>query len=76
MSKFVVSESNYGHKSREISRKMGSGDEGDENEEGIPEVLTAEKLMTSTTQSTVHAITDQFMHTSEFRRHFVEFRSG
>ena len=45
--------------------KRGAGDEEKQDEEGI--------IATLPTVSTVPATTDQFMHTPEFRRHFVEF---
>ena len=52
--------------------KRGSGNEEKENREGNPEVPPTENLTTSTTVFTVPATTDQFMHTPEFRRHFVD----
>ena len=45
---------------------------GKEDEEGILKVSATESLPISTVVCTVPATTDQFMHTPEFRRHFVE----
>ncbi|GMH74959.1 hypothetical protein TL16_g06608 [Triparma laevis f. inornata] len=73
MSKSVASESNEGYESGGMSRKRGARDEGDENEERIPEVAAADNSTTSTNVTTVTAATDQFMHTAEFKRHFAEF---
>ncbi|GMH90532.1 hypothetical protein TL16_g11795 [Triparma laevis f. inornata] len=76
MSKSVASESKNGHENREMSRKKGAGNEEKDNEEGSLNLPPAESLTISTTVSTVPATTDQFMHTPEFRRHFVEFVPG
>ncbi|GMH51639.1 hypothetical protein TrLO_g2532 [Triparma laevis f. longispina] len=73
MSKSVASESNDGHKSRETGVKRGEKDEGDEDEEETINVPSAENSTTLTTVSTIPATTDQFMHTPEFRRHFIDF---
>ena len=73
MSKFVASESNDHNKRREKGGKRGAEDEGKEDGEGNFEVPPAENSTISTTASTVYSTTDQFMHTPEFRRHFVEF---
>ncbi|GMH52415.1 hypothetical protein TL16_g01225 [Triparma laevis f. inornata] len=45
MSKYVASGSNDGHESREMSGKRGAGDEGDENEEGILDLLATEMIV-------------------------------
>ncbi|GMH55397.1 hypothetical protein TL16_g11648 [Triparma laevis f. inornata] len=76
MSKYLASKYNEGNESRKMGGKMGLGDEGDEEGVGILEVSSAESLPISTTVSTFPATTDQFMHTPEFRRHFVEFVPG
>ncbi|GMI01861.1 hypothetical protein TrLO_g3159 [Triparma laevis f. longispina] len=55
------------------SSKRGAEDEGIENEEETIEVPCPGNSTTLTTVSTVPAATDQFMHTPEFRRHFVDF---
>ena len=73
MSKSVATESNEGHEAQKMCVKRGSGDKGKQDEEIILEIPTAENLTTSTTVSTAPATTDQFMHTPEFRRYFVEF---
>ena len=73
MSKSVASESNNGNTTKGASGKRGARDEGDENEDEIIEGSAAANLTTSTTIFTVPATTDQFMHTPEFRRHFVDF---
>jgi len=73
MSKSVASESNEGCEGHKTCRKRGSRDEGKKDEEGNPVVPPAESLTISTVVSTVPATTDQFMHTPEFRRHFVEY---
>ncbi|GMH66961.1 hypothetical protein TL16_g04554 [Triparma laevis f. inornata] len=65
MSKSVATEYHEGHESREMCSKRGAGDEENQYEEGI--------IATLRTVSTVPATTDQFMHTTEFRRHFVEY---
>ncbi|GMH74417.1 hypothetical protein TL16_g06463 [Triparma laevis f. inornata] len=53
--------------------KRGMDDEEDENEEGILEIPLTENLTISTTVCAAPATTDQFMHTPEFKRHFIEF---
>ncbi|GMH85872.1 hypothetical protein TL16_g10366 [Triparma laevis f. inornata] len=53
--------------------RRGAEDEGDKNEEEIPEFMAAESSTTFTTESTVPAATDQFMHTPGFRIHFMGF---
>ncbi|GMH64260.1 hypothetical protein TrLO_g14592 [Triparma laevis f. longispina] len=73
MSKSVASKSKEGHDTRETGVKRGAGDEEKEEEESIIDLPPAANSMTLTTFSTVPATTDQFMHTPEFRRHFVEF---
>ncbi|GMI05585.1 hypothetical protein TrLO_g11663 [Triparma laevis f. longispina] len=59
MSKSVALESNEGHESREMSGKRGAEEEGDENEEGIPEASSAANSTTLITVSTAPAATDQ-----------------
>ncbi|GMH54388.1 hypothetical protein TL16_g01660 [Triparma laevis f. inornata] len=76
MSKSVASESNDHNKSMETSKKRGSGDEGDEDEEGIIDLPPAASSTTLTTVPTVPATTDQFMFTPEFGRQFVDFVPG
>ncbi|GMH63475.1 hypothetical protein TrLO_g4014 [Triparma laevis f. longispina] len=73
MSKSVASESKGDNETPKQSRKRGDDDEEDENESGISEGLSTENSRTLTTVSAAHAATDQFMHTPEFRRHFVDF---
>ncbi|GMH98911.1 hypothetical protein TrLO_g14216 [Triparma laevis f. longispina] len=68
-----TTESKKDYESREMGGKRGAEDKGDGNKEGILELPLEENLTTLTTVSTVPATTDQFMHTPEFRRHFVEF---
>ncbi|GMH51281.1 hypothetical protein TrLO_g8361 [Triparma laevis f. longispina] len=71
MSKSVATESNEGHKSHKLIGKRGAEDEGDKDEEGNIDGAAADNSTTLT--PTVPATTHQFMHTPEFRRHFVEF---
>ncbi|GMH48250.1 hypothetical protein TrLO_g885 [Triparma laevis f. longispina] len=52
MSKSVVTESNEGDESRKMSGKRGAKDEGNDNEEGIIVVPSAESLTISTVVST------------------------
>ncbi|GMH89416.1 hypothetical protein TL16_g11449 [Triparma laevis f. inornata] len=73
MYKSIASESNEDHQNCKKGGKMGEEDEGDEDEEESIEVPPAESLSISMVVSTAPATTDQFMHTHEFRRHFVEF---
>ncbi|GMH77504.1 hypothetical protein TL16_g07431 [Triparma laevis f. inornata] len=73
MSKSRASESIEHNESHKISGKRAAGDEEDEYSDEKIESLTAQNLTTSTAVSTVPATTDQFAHTPEFRRHFVEF---
>ena len=73
MSKSRASESIEHNESHKISGKRAAGDEEDEYSDEKIESLTAQNLTTSTAVSTVPATTDQFTHTPEFRRHFVEF---
>ncbi|GMH77407.1 hypothetical protein TL16_g07396 [Triparma laevis f. inornata] len=63
-------------KAQKTSRKRGREDEEKEDGEEQNEGSAAENLTTSTTVSTAPAATDQFMHTPEFRRYFVEFVMG
>ncbi|GMH49396.1 hypothetical protein TL16_g00504 [Triparma laevis f. inornata] len=60
-------------KTQEISRKRGREDEEKEDGEEQNEGSAADNSTISTTVSTDPAATDQFMHTPEFRRHFVDF---
>ncbi|GMH58544.1 hypothetical protein TL16_g02632 [Triparma laevis f. inornata] len=73
MSKSVASESNDGHNTREKGGKRGAGDEEDEDGDGKIEGSAADDSTTLTTVFAAPAATDQFMHTPEFRRHFVDF---
>ncbi|GMH76296.1 hypothetical protein TL16_g07031 [Triparma laevis f. inornata] len=75
MSKSVASEYKDSYKSGEISEKMGNGDEEKQNGEESIEIPSVESLMISKIFFTVPASNDQFMHTPEFRRHFVEYVS-
>ena len=68
MSKSVASESNGGQKIREMIRKRGAGDEGDEDEEGFVELPPAESLTISTTS--------QFLFMDDFKRLLVGFVQG
>ncbi|GMI17278.1 hypothetical protein TrLO_g13420 [Triparma laevis f. longispina] len=56
-----------------MSKSRGAVCEEKENEEGIIDLPPAENLTTSTIVYTVPATTDQFVHTPEFRRYFIEF---
>ncbi|GMH70442.1 hypothetical protein TL16_g05408 [Triparma laevis f. inornata] len=76
MSRYVASESNEDHESREISGKRGVGDEGGERGEEIIEASSAANSTTLTTVSTVPATTDQFMFTNDFKRLLVGFVQG
>ncbi|GMH53838.1 hypothetical protein TL16_g01542 [Triparma laevis f. inornata] len=76
MSKSVATESNDGHESGEKGEKRGARDEGSEDGEEILDLPPAESLNILTVVSTVPATTDQFMHTPEYRRHFVEYVPG
>ncbi|GMH74043.1 hypothetical protein TL16_g06354 [Triparma laevis f. inornata] len=71
MSNSVASESLDYKESREMSRKRGAEDEGNEDWEEIIEIPPAESLLISTVVSTVPATTDQFI-----RRRFVELVPG
>ncbi|GMH64264.1 hypothetical protein TrLO_g14595 [Triparma laevis f. longispina] len=72
MSNSVASESNEGHETPKTSSKRGGEDEGEEDGDEIIEGA-AEVLTTSTTVSATPAAIDQFMHTPEFKRNFLEF---
>ncbi|GMI10976.1 hypothetical protein TrLO_g9307 [Triparma laevis f. longispina] len=72
MSNSVSSESTKRHLNPLTSRKRGGDDEEDEDDEGIIDLPPIDSSATLTTVSTVLATTDQFMHTSQFRIHFVE----
>ena len=76
MSKSVASASQDYNKSYKTGRKRGEDDEENEDGEEFIEVPPAEGLTISTVDSNVPATTDQFMHTPDFRRHFVEFVPG
>ena len=80
MSKSVATKSNDGHESRERNGKRGAGDEEDVNGEETVLEAAAEITTTLTTEITAPtaapAVVDAFMHTTEFRRHFVEFVHG
>ena len=73
MSKSAASESKDDCDTPETSRKRGGEDEGDEDGEEIVEGTAVDNSTTLTTVSAAPAATDQFIHTPEFRRHFVEF---
>ncbi|GMI15276.1 hypothetical protein TrLO_g7841 [Triparma laevis f. longispina] len=51
----------------------GAGDEEKEDEGRTIDLPPLASLPISSTVSTAPAATDQFMHTPEFRRHFVDF---
>ncbi|GMH77182.1 hypothetical protein TL16_g07322 [Triparma laevis f. inornata] len=81
MSKSVSSESKDDHETPKTSRKRGA-DEGNEDDDEINATSAVGNSTISTTVSDAPAIdqvsdapvtSDQFMHTPEFRRHFVEF---
>ena len=67
------SESNEYNNTRKLSRKRGAEHEEKEDGEGIIDLPPTANSTTLTTPLTAHAATDQFMHTPEFKRHFVEF---
>ncbi|GMH94983.1 hypothetical protein TL16_g13050 [Triparma laevis f. inornata] len=73
MSKSVASVSEDDHETLETSRKRGGDDEGEEDGDEIIEGAVEPNSTTLTTVETAPAATDQFMHTPEFRRHFVDF---
>ena len=73
MSKSESSEYNEGHESQETGGKRGEGDKEKEDGEGVLMGSSAANSTTLTTVPTAPATTDQFMHTPEFRRHFVDF---
>ena len=72
MSQSAATVSNEGQEIGETSRKRGGEDEEKQNGEGI---LT-ENLTTLMTASPAPAAANQFMHTPEFRTHFVEYVPG
>ncbi|GMH61250.1 hypothetical protein TrLO_g239 [Triparma laevis f. longispina] len=80
MSKSVATKSNDGNDSRERNGKRGAGDEEDVNGEETVVEAAAEIMTTLTTENTAPAaapaVVDAYMHTTEFRRHFVEFVHG
>ncbi|GMH49220.1 hypothetical protein TrLO_g9967 [Triparma laevis f. longispina] len=76
MSNSVASKSNENIKRIEMSKMRGGEDEGDEGGENLIEIPPAGSSPISTTDSTAPAITDQFMHTPELRRHIFEFAPG
>ncbi|GMH59864.1 hypothetical protein TL16_g02917 [Triparma laevis f. inornata] len=73
MSKSIVTEALEYSKSHKMSGNRDGDYEGKENEEGILDVPQTQNLTTSTTVSAAPAVVNEFMHTPEFRRYFVEF---
>ncbi|GMI06467.1 hypothetical protein TrLO_g11802 [Triparma laevis f. longispina] len=72
MSKSVESESNDCCETSKASRKRGGEDEEKEDGYGKIEGAMANSTIT-TTVSAAPATSNQFMHTPEFRRHFIDF---
>ncbi|GMH57914.1 hypothetical protein TrLO_g13696 [Triparma laevis f. longispina] len=73
MSKSATAESNEDHESLKTGEKHGGEDEEKENGEGAINASSAVTSSTLMTVSTVTATTNQFMHSPEFRRHFVDY---
>ncbi|GMH66641.1 hypothetical protein TL16_g04477 [Triparma laevis f. inornata] len=55
------------------SGQRGAEEEDDKKEEEIMDVSPADDLTTMISVSATPAATDQFLHTPDFRRHYVEF---
>ena len=73
MSKSATAESNEDHESRKTGEKDDGEDEEKEIGEGAIKASSAATSSTLTTVSTVPATTNQFMHSPEFRRYFVDY---
>ncbi|GMI01203.1 hypothetical protein TrLO_g9504 [Triparma laevis f. longispina] len=65
-------ESNDDCETLKTSRKRGGEDEEDEDGEESIEGEVVVDLTAYKTVSAAPAVTDQFMHTPDFRRHFVK----
>ena len=74
MSKSVAFGSKDEHNTPKTGKKRGGEDEGNEDGEGIIDLPPAAEITTiSTTVSAAPAVVDAFMHTPEFKRHFIDF---